>query len=348
MRIRFCWLAAGWLPLILSSAALANLGDIQATYNFSNVFSMVDDPVQPLIYISAGNNLEIVNTNTLAVVASVPFASQIYGLAVSPNNTLYIAGGVSDCIYTLNTNTLTLGPTLSVGAAVTGEAVGLNNRLFVEASTTIEQIDATTGASTGPNFGVWYPAGGLQISPDRKTLYYSQGGSPVELDLFDVSTTTPTVKWSSDSIGGNMENLVLSHDGSMLADVCGWPYDIPVLNTSTMTPVATLNTGAYPDDLAFSPDDKLAYTSQWPYPDQISVYDLANSAIVGQFTISSESTQMMVDNSGQHLFAYLNDFSISQAEVEVYDTGVPEPSGVGIAIACAAWRSLGRFRRRNG
>ncbi len=42
----------------------------------------------------------------------------------------------------------------------------------------IFQIDATTGASTGPNVeqSVYVYSGSLEISPDRNTLYYGQYG----------------------------------------------------------------------------------------------------------------------------------------------------------------------------
>lgn len=109
---------------------------------------------------------------------------------MSPDGSkLFIAGGSSGSIFVLDTTTWTLLPSLSVSDSPTDVAMGLNNRLYVLGSG-IYQIDATSGASTGPSIPADFTYGGaLRISPDRTRLYCADFGlSPGSLYQFDVPT----------------------------------------------------------------------------------------------------------------------------------------------------------------
>src|SRR5437763_583795 len=117
------------------------------------------------------------------------------------------------------------------------------------------------GVTAGPNApsSVFVYSGSLAISPDRNTLYYGQQGlSPTTLYKLDVSTPTLT---NSQSIttGSNGHEVVLNHSGSIVAHPNGAPYEIPLLRTSDLVALGTLNAGAYPSAIAFSPDDAVAY-----------------------------------------------------------------------------------------
>jgi hypothetical protein len=294
-------------------------GTVDATYSFGASDFFVD-PSRPYVYATSGSSLEVINSTTLAVAQSIPLPADGYGMTMSPDESkLFIAGGSSGSIFVLDTTTWTLLPSLTVADSPTDVAMGLNNRLYVLGSG-IYQIDATTGASTGPYVPADFTySGALRISPDRTRLYYADFGlSPGSLYQFDVSTTNPVVLFvNGTDIGENGEQLALSDDGSMVAYICGYGdggYQIPNFRTSDMSLLGVFPTGAYPNCLAYSPDGKYAYALHTPYPTAVDIYDTSSYADVGQFPVAGEAKVMTADQTGQHLF-------VAFGQVTVYDTG---------------------------
>jgi DNA-binding beta-propeller fold protein YncE len=327
------------------SAAWAQaLGTLEASYNF-HASGLLADPTRPYEYATTGSELEVINTNTLAITATVALPGNSYGMAMSNDGSkLYIGG--SGGVYVMDAQSHALLSTLNVGS-VSQVATGLNNRLYVLESGAIAQIDATSGASTGPTMPVDVYSGGIQISPDQKTLYYATYGlSPGSLYKMDVSTTTPSVVWgNSDTVGYNGENLTLSHNGSMIAYACGagyYSYSIPNYRTSDMSLLGLFNTGAYPNAIAYSPDDKLAYALHSIYPTAVDVYNTATDQMVGQFAVTDESNLMNVDARGMDLFVSFNGTFNGDTDLRVYS--VPEPGtlallGIGaMSLLAYAWR----------
>ncbi len=336
--------------------AVSPLGTIEKDFHF-HANGLLLDPNQPLLYASTNSGLEIINTNTLTVVNNLPIPYPSFAMTLSLDGSkLYIAGGVSDSLTVMNTQTQTFQPSVYVSGPVYSVAAGLNNRLFVSGSSqSTLQVDATTGASVGPNLPNSFDIGGLQISPDHKTLFAATYGiSPGSLYKFDVSTNTPSLLWSNGNqdIGENGQQLVLSPDGKMVAYVCGYGdggYQIPNFSTANMTLKNIFPTGAYPNALAFSPDEKFAYALHSDYPTAVNVYDTTTSALVGQFNAADRGHNMLVDNSGQHLFVSFDDVYNNNSDLIVYGTGhaVPEPSTwllAATAIVClATWHCRRRW-----
>src|SRR5439155_24249207 len=129
-------------------------------------------------------------------------------------------------VFVLDRDTWSLLLSLSVMDNPKDLAMGLNNRLFVLGNR-LSQIDATTAPAAGPDAPVYTYSGALRISPDRETLYYADCDlSPGTLYKLDVSSFTPTLVWQNgwDTIGESGEQLAMSHDGSMVAYVCGYGY----------------------------------------------------------------------------------------------------------------------------
>ena len=116
-----------------------------------------------------------------------------------------------------------------------------------------------------------------------------------------------------------------------IALLAGWittesgrqPYTVyGLLRTSDFATLGTLNTGAYPVELAFSPDDQVAYT----YIDTggIKTYSTSTFLSIGP-NINGVGSDLFVDASGRYLFA-------TSTGTTVYDTGrtVPEPGSGGV------------------
>ncbi len=310
-------------------ARAATIGTLEATYDFHSN-GLLADPDRPYMYATTGSQLDVINTNTLAIAATLSLPGTANGMAISSDdNTLYIGG--SNGVYVVNAQTDSLLSTLNLGYSVSQVAVGLNNRLYVLSGSQIAQIDARSGASTGASVPVNVYSGGIQISPDGTTLYYATYGlSPGSLYKINVSTTTPSVVWTNSSdIGENGRDLVLSHNGSMLAYACGYGdggYDIPNFQTSNMSLLGTFNTGPYPEALAYSPDDSLAYAlaqTSWLF-----VFNTKNYQILGQFGVG-DSLMMATDQSGRDLFVANSEvYPGESTNTSVYFTGVPEPTSI--------------------
>jgi YVTN family beta-propeller protein len=284
----------------------------------------------------------VVNTQNLSY-QLVPIGSNPIGLALSADaSKLYVANSGSSFIGVMDTQTLTaLNPILVPGNYHPSDvAVGTNNRLFVLANG-IQQVDATTGATAGPNVtGLNIYGGTMEISPDRSTLWYGQQGlSPTTLYKINASSASPSAI-SSISTGSNGRDVALNHSGSAVAHPNGAPYAISLLRTSDLATLGTLNTGAYPYEIAFSPDDLVAYT----YADTggIKTYSTSSFLSIGPTITNGVGNEMIVDSSGRYLFA-------SSSVTTVYDTGrsVPEPIGLSL-FALAAPLAVSRREKSRG
>lgn len=125
-------------------------------------------------------------------------------------------------------------------------------------------------------------------------------------------------------------------------------YSIAKYGTSDMSILGTFNTGAYPREIAFSPDDAVAYTV---HTDRlVDVWDTSTFQSLGDFPTSgsnvSRISELMVDRSGKHLFAAYSDSYYGNYELRVYDTGrlVPEPVSLGLLLSGLVFYLAGRRR----
>jgi YVTN family beta-propeller protein len=147
---------AGLVSWLMGSILTGNVygafGDVVKTYTFP-ASAFLESPTQPIIYatIPSQNAVAIINTNTLsyetAFVGSGPL-----NLALSPDGlTAYIANSTSSFVAVFDTQSRTVINSLLIPEQPQDVVLGNQNRLFVLTASHIYQIDATTGASTGPS-----------------------------------------------------------------------------------------------------------------------------------------------------------------------------------------------------
>jgi YVTN family beta-propeller protein len=351
MRSVCAGLAFAVVALAGARPAAAAAGAQLTTYAW-HAERFVAHPTLPVIYASLPslNSVAVIDRQTLAVVATVPIGSNPRGMTLSADGSrLYVANSGSNFVGIIDTATNTTLPSLAVPVQPTDLAFGTNNRLFVLSGGDLRQVDATTGASAGPNLGSnqsFIGGGAIRISPDRQTLYHGgYGSSPTYLTKFNVATSTPTVL-KAFATGSNGQDLELSTDGAIVSHPNGAPYEIAVYRTSDLLTLGTLNTGAYPREVAFSPDARVAYAVHTS--GQIDVFDLQTYLSLPRFAGSSEADELFVDPTGRYLFASYADASTGYTGTRVYDTGrvaVPEP-GTAVAAGLAAAGGLLARRRR--
>lgn len=336
-----------------TNSTTASIGDLRATFPFHSD-RLLADPFRPYMYatVPSTNSLAIINTSTLTVAATIPLLGTPGGMALSPDGSaLYVANTTGLKIDVINPANLTLTTSLPVATAPYDVAVGSNNRLMVMDrrpggvgfALQLQQLDATTGAplstlTQGPG-SVFTYLGNFQMSPDQQTLYWGQTSvSPTRLFAFDVSTQTTTYLRHIQT-GANGNPMVLSHDGTKIAHPCGAPYIVPLLNSVDFSLAGGFNTGPYPLNAAFSPDDQLTYVSRnegagWS---NIYVADTNTNAFLDEFNMAGITSIMTTDYPGSNLYISFRPGQGPNTTV-VYDTGyIPEPASFGpltlVAIA---------------
>jgi len=294
--------------------------------------SLVMSPTPGLMYatIPSQNSIAIINTNTLAVEHTVFVGSSPANLAFSPDGSkAYIANSTSNFVVVFNTQTRTILHSFLLSEHPQDVVFGTLNRLWVLGETQIFQIDATTGASTGPSIGnndnVFIYSGSLEVSPDRNTLYYGDYGlSPADMYKINVSGTTPVLVLRTPccTVGSYGQDLTLSHNGNFICYTTGSGqnnYDIAKFRTSDFASLGSFHTGPYPQALAFSPDDSVVYASVDTNPAPgIKVFNANTFTLLGTISGPDVATKMAVDSTGRYLFAGYTTFSLG---TRVYDTG---------------------------
>jgi YVTN family beta-propeller protein len=321
----------------VANNAHAALGDVVAEYSFP-ASSLVMSPTRPLMYatIPSRNSVAIINTNTLAIEDTVFVGSHPVNLAFSPNGLkAYIANSTSNFVVVLDTQTRMVVNSFLLPEHPQDVVFGSQNRLWVLGQNQIFQIDATTGASTGPSIsgfsgGVFIYSGSLEISPDRNTLYYGDYGlSPSTMYKINVSGSTPVLVRQTlfGTAGSNGEDLTLSHNGSFICYTTGAGqnnYDIAKFRTSDFAALGSFVTGPYPQALAFSPNDLLVYASVHTAAG-IQVFNANTFLSLGTISGPEVAIKLAVESTGRYLFAGYTETFGDFRGTRVYDVSpLPE------------------------
>jgi len=326
-----CWLNT----LIVADNAHAAFGDIVAQYTFpASSFTM--SPTQPLMYatIPSQNSVAIINTNTLVVEDTVFVGSGPTNLALSPDGSkAYIANSTSNFVAVFDTQSRTVIDSFLLPEQPQDVVFGSLNRLWVLGGTQIFQIDATTGASTGPSISnpPYIYSGSLEITPDRNTLYYADYGlCGATMYKMDVSGTNPVVVLQTPfgGAGCNGEDLSLSHNGNFICFATGAGqtlYDIAKFRTSDFASMGSFNTGPYPQAVVFSPDDLVAYASVHTLPGIIA-FDANTFLSLGTISGPDVASKLAADSTGRYLFAGYYVYYSEFMGTIVFDTGRTAPT----------------------
>ena len=275
-------------------------------------------PTQPLMYatIPSQNSVAIINTNTLAVEDTVFVGSRPVNLAFSPNGSkAYIANSTSNFVVVLDTQSRTVVNSFLLPQHPQDVVFGNQNRLWVLGEDQIYQIDATTGASTGPsiggfNGGVFVYSGSLEISPDRNTLYYGDYGlSPSTMYKINVSGAAPVlVRETPFGTGGeNGQDLALSHSGNFICYATGAGqnnYDIAKFRTSDFASTGSFDTGPYPRQVTFSQDDRVVYAVHTA--NGIDVFDANTFLSLGTILGAGQASELDSGFDGQTSLRWLH------------------------------------------
>ena len=285
-------------------AVQAQAGTVIKTFSL-NAKKLLLDPVRPQLYatLPTENSVAVINTDTNAVVATLPTGSIPADLAISPDGTrLYVAntGSTSAGVSVVDLTTLTVLPSLATPFTPGAVAAGLDNRIYVLLGGSevfgvsgIAQIDVTSGAAANPFPTQYsYQNGSLAMSPNHSILYVGNGG----ILSFDVSTATPAVLQQNE-VGG-FGDIIISHDGQYLfapgSEANSSPDDVSsLISTVNLNAIPrTIASGYYPGPAAFSADGAEIYQAQYLGANprsSLNVFSTATSALLNSFTLLTPS-----------------------------------------------------------
>ncbi len=284
----------------------------------------MSDPGRHQIYASipASGEVAVIDTVTQTVKETLSVGSVPNGMSISADGTkLYVALSGESAIGIIDLDTLSVLPKLAIGFAPHDVEAGLDDRLYIApvdqfGDGDLVQVDGVTGM-TQSVLGT-YSQGLLEMSPDRKSLYFGESvtGSP-SLNRYDVSTSIPSLDQKVDGGIGTGQDLKLSHNGLFLCFPTGGEvtpvYDSADLNVQLGT--FTTGIGVTPVPITFSPDDAFAYQYRQqpdgppppggdPYPgNKVYLFDTATFRLLGTLNAGYITTDLITDESGRYLYA---------------------------------------------
>ena len=342
---RYLWNPSAEGTYTIEARAADNAGNVETPMSSINIVFFKNPQATPAIFKIAANSFALDSSKNL-IYASVPDLNSIAvfdagnvqlkqlvfvgsnpnGMALTPSDDkLFVALRGESKLAVMDTATFQLLPYINLPYRPSNVAVGCNNMLYVTPTdngvySDIMQVDYNAQQYLGSfSDGVFiYYDGFLKTSPNGKTLFFGDDGlSPGSIAAYDISTATPSLSYTSPfgSLGSNGQDLVLSHDGGSLYYVTGsgnsGSYDIARINTSDMSVAGSLQVGPYPLTLCLSPDDKVAYVSHTL--GQVAIYNPRHYMYLGQIQTAGTSYEMIVDATGQKIFAAVDD------KIIVYD-----------------------------
>ena len=240
--------------------------------------SLPDDDLVSVLDVTA-NNIDF----------SIEVGDRPYGLAYDGDgNDLYVANSADTTLYIIDLTTETIIDTIGLP----------RSPLFLDINDFRSQIFVTTVGNSYPILVREDPFAGMVISDiedsrliidsslvvmddDRDRMYLTEiGGYPASLYKYDTSTVPPTLLLEDEhnSLGYNLRDLTVMPDGSAILLACTSPYHVQIISPTDFTSTGTLNTGAYPNAVAVSPDGLFAYTANGA--NTVQVWDLTTNSLL--------------------------------------------------------------------
>ncbi len=319
-----------------SGQSSGTLGSTAQTFSAAGIHRFTRHPWQPYLYgISFSTNLlSIFNTSTLTLEKEIAIGSNPRGLTVSDDGSrLYVA--TDPAIVVMDTATHTMLPSLpfdQVRDLVTGadgHLYALTYKPNSFSGEVVRRIDPATGEVVGTDIPISHGSQ-MAISPAKDRLYVGDYGySPASLYQFDITVDPPQQLWESPHgglSGSNGQHVAISNDGSFISYAAGagqGGYKIAKYRTSDMVIAGTFDTGPYPREITFSPDDTIAYTVN--NRNEIKTWDTTTFRASDEINTGSlgEAEELYVDHTGRYLFAAF------AGQVIAFNTGRPLQTNIG-------------------
>jgi YVTN family beta-propeller protein len=275
-----------------------------------------------------GGNVDVINTATEVVIASVPVGTDPYGAAVNPAGTrVYVTNRMSDTVSVIDTSTNNVAATISLAPFDQPQGLAVNpagTRVYVanSQSYTLAVIDTTTNTVLQ-----WVPVVAqtlnVVVSPDGATVYVGGIGgiSVVDAGTNSVIATLP-VSATGLAINAPGTRLYAAHHAQ--------PYEVAVIDTATnatITTIPTIAAGLW--GLALHPNGTRLYVAH-EGSGFVSVIDTASNSVLATIPLAAGAAYgIAADPQGTKVYA-ANRFS---ASVSVINASTNTVTGT-VAVGC--------------
>jgi gliding motility-associated-like protein len=322
----------------LPASGTGNIPAFTAVNNgTSSVTATVNVTPAPAEYIymtnTYNNTLEVINTATNTIVATIPTQKYPIGVSVSPDGTkVYVSdqnpGGQSS-ISVINTTTNTVIATIPGGVGAWGIVTSPDGKWVYVANETSGTVSVINATNNTLYTDIAIPAGavGIAISPDGSRVYVAASYNTNSYVVVINTANNTVIK--NIPVNNSPWTLAVSPDGSRVYVANAGANNVQVINTSTNTVIATIPVGNFPIGAVVSPDGSRVYITN-NYGNSISVIDAATNTVIttisdGQnpegLSISPDGKDLYVVNTNSHNVAVfdtqtntlINQFSIDQS-----------------------------------
>ena len=290
-----------------------------------DAFAMVADPIRPRIYAGGFTGINMIDTETFAVMNLLK-GDQRFALSVSADSSklLFVDGYANASqLKRIDLNSLQQLPalTIPVNYYATWVLDGLNERDYIASwsdAPEVVQFDATTGALQKV-FASGSDRPQIAISPDRRTLFVTRPGTSGELSAYDISTPEPTLLHQ---FTGYFGYPAPSPDGQYL--YAESPGSIIQAHLPDLSPAISFGSVAFGADIVSVHSNGSIYQSHygdgytsgaiWSY-DPVSLQQTADSDLGGLNPTTDlnngwyDPFALVLDSSGKYLFVTVEDYS---------------------------------------
>jgi YVTN family beta-propeller protein len=295
------------------------------------VFGAGTAAAQTLAYVSEGlAGVQVLDTATNTVVATVPIGGEPGDLAATPNGAfVYVVNvsGNSVSVIAVATNTViaTIAVAQPVNIAFTPDsafAYVTSSALNSQNVSELYVID-TAKLKVVQKIPIDQNLTGVAVTPDGKSVWVS---SVETSDVYVINTATYTVS-ATIGVASHITGLAITPDGAFVY-VASLDGTVEVISTATNALVASIpNQPAV--DVAVTPNGAFAYVPN-PFSVSVAVIDTATNAVVAIVPIAGNPAFVAITPNGA--FAYVADLD---GQVWVIDTAtntVADSVPVGLSL----------------
>jgi YVTN family beta-propeller protein len=215
------------------------------------------------------NSVDVIDTATNSVVATIPVGAGPYGIAVTPDGKhAYVADNGSNTVEVIDTTSNTVTATVAVGKQPYGLAItpdGRTTYVSNQGASTVTPIDTATGTAGPP-----IPVGGgprqIAINPDGSTAYVANMSSasvtPINIATNTAGTSiqVPCSGPDAATIDPANSTLYVTCFGAPGINPASYGAVVPI-STATNQPGTPIQVSAHPEGIAADPTGSTIYAT---------------------------------------------------------------------------------------
>jgi YVTN family beta-propeller protein/autotransporter-associated beta strand protein len=228
------------------------------------VAATCDAQIEANAYISnnGSNTVSVINTETQAIVGSIPVGTEPFGSAATPDGRfVYVANVVSNTVSVISADTNLVSTTIPVGTRPFGIAASSDAQFaYVSNSSdnTVSVIDTATNAVVGLPISVGSQPFGIAVTPNGSAVYVANNlGNSVSV----IDTATKTVVGPPIPVGTAPQGVAITPDGQFVYVANLTSNSVSKISTATNTVVQTIDLPSGAGTTSVTPDGKFVYVT---------------------------------------------------------------------------------------